>query len=128
MLDNLELSNVGAAVVAAEKGTILAASAHIDLWASGCRYNGTSGGFKSGAVDAPPKDKSLLDKSGKLFYRRRPQYEKLGADQFLMATRNGCKNEGTGDNTNAVNAFLQKAWNEGKIAYFPAGIYRQVHV
>jgi hypothetical protein len=65
----------------------------------------------------------LLGSNGKLFTRSRPQYENLGADKFLVATQNNCKNDGTGDQTSAINAFLKKAAAAGQVAYFPAGIY-----
>jgi hypothetical protein len=58
---------------------------------------------------------------GKLFTKSRPQYEGLGVGEFLIATEHGCKNDGTGDNTKAINDFLKAA--VGKVAYFPAGIY-----
>jgi len=71
----------------------------------------------------PAKPKALLGSGGKLFTRSRPQYEKLGVGSFLIATQNGCSNDGTGDNTAAINSFLQKAAAAGQVAYFPAGIY-----
>jgi hypothetical protein len=56
--------------------------------------------------------------------RSRPQYETLSASQFLVATAEGCRNDGTGDQTGAINAFLRKAAGSGQVAYFPAGIYQ----
>lgn len=65
-----------------------------------------------------------MDINGRLIYNPHPQYEKLGVGDFLIATEHGCKNDGTGDNTADINSFLEKANKNGKIAYFPAGIYR----
>jgi len=124
VLDNLELSGVEAAVKDEEGNVILGAAGKIDLWASGRRYDGYNGVSTTGAVTAPKRSSTLLDDSGKLFYRPRPQYELFTVDQFMIATDDGCSNDGTGDNTVAVNNFLQAAKNAGKIAYFPAGIYR----
>ncbi|KAK1963446.1 pectin lyase-like protein, partial [Colletotrichum sublineola] len=124
VIDNLDLSNVDTTVVDEDGKVILDGTSHVDLWAIGRRYNGGKGEYTSGAVTAPAKGKRLLDSSGKLFYRPRPQYEKLGVGDFLVATDNGCKNDGTGDNTDAINTFLQRAKSESKVAYFPAGIYR----
>jgi hypothetical protein len=70
-----------------------------------------------------PKPKELLDSNAKLFTKSRPQYENEGEGSFLVATQNGCDNGGGGDQTNAINSFLKKALDQGKIAYFPAGIY-----
>ncbi|OJD18751.1 hypothetical protein ACJ73_08694 [Blastomyces percursus] len=124
VIDNSEMDNVETTVKSENGDIILDGTDHIDLWAIGRRYKGYKGTYTSGEVEAPSKGKRLLDKDGKLFYRPRPQYEDLGVDQFLIATENGCKNDGTGDNTGAINAFLEKVNKEGKIAYVPAGIYR----
>ncbi|OIW23586.1 pectin lyase-like protein, partial [Coniochaeta ligniaria NRRL 30616] len=122
VIDNLEMSNVAAAVQDEGGAIILAGSSHVDLWATGRRYNGTKGSQEAGAVDAPPKAARLL-KDGKLFYRPRPQYETVGIEGFLVATDEGCRNDGTGDQAASINVFLQKAKAAGKIAFFPAGIY-----
>ncbi|XXG95201.1 hypothetical protein Hte_001461 [Hypoxylon texense] len=124
VIDNLEMSGVGTTVKDEGGATILAGTGHVDLWSIGRRYNGTEGTYTSGAVDAPQKGSRLLDENGKLFYRPRPQYEDLGSGSFSVATEHGCLNDGTGDNTDAINSFLQEANAAGQIAYFPAGIYR----
>jgi hypothetical protein len=118
------MSNVGTTVQDENGDVILAGSDHVDLWAIGRRYNGYEGTYNAGPVDAPAKGSRLLDESGKLFYRPRPQYENFGVGQFRIATEHGCNNDGTGDNTEAINTFLQEARDAGQIAYFPAGIYR----
>ncbi|KAL2361748.1 hypothetical protein RJZ56_005363 [Blastomyces dermatitidis] len=124
VIDNLEMINVETTVKSENGDVILDGTDHVGLWAIGRRYKGYKGTYVSGDVEAPSKGKRLLDKDGKLFYRPRPQYEDFGVDQFLIATENGCKNDGTGDNAGDINAFLEKATKERKIAYFPAGIYR----
>lgn len=83
-----------------------------------------NGTFEAGFVTGrPTKPAALLGSNGKLFTRSRPQYGDLGAGSFLIATENGCANDGTGDNTAAINSFLQKAAAADQVAYFPAGIY-----
>lgn len=124
MLDNVELSGVEAAVKDEDGNVLLGSSGKIELWATGRLYDGFDGKSTSGTVAAPKRSSKLLDSSGKLFYRARPQYELFPADQFLIATENGCANDGTGDNTIAINQFLNVARIQEKIAYFPAGIYR----
>lgn len=116
------MSNVVTTVQDEGGAVILAGSAHVDLWATGRRYNGTKGTQETGKIVAPPKAARLL-KDGKLFYRPRPQYENVGVDGFLVATDESCKNDGTGDQAGRINAFLQKANAANKIAFFPAGIY-----
>lgn len=125
VLDNVKLNNVADAVRTDKGKTLLAGgSTTIGLWAIGRRYNGSTGSYKAGPVEAPNKAANLLDGSNKLFARSRPQYENLSPVNFLIATQNGCDNTGKGDQTAAINAFLQKAASQGLVAYFPAGIYQ----
>ncbi|EEH21782.2 hypothetical protein PABG_03998 [Paracoccidioides brasiliensis Pb03] len=124
VIDNLKMNSVGTTVKSEDGDVILDGTNHVGLWAMGRRYDGYNGTYISGEVDAPQKAKRLLDKDGKLFYRPRPQYKDLKVDEFLIATEHDCKNDGTGDNTGDINAFLEKAKKERKIAYFPAGVYR----
>ncbi|KAF9872609.1 putative glucan 1, 3-beta-glucosidase [Colletotrichum karsti] len=124
VIDNLEMSGVGATVKDTDGNVILGSSGHVELWAIGKRYNGYEGTSTAGAVDAPARPESLLDDDGKLFYRSKPQYEDFAVGQFRIATEHGCRNDGTGDNTNSINTFLREAQAAGQIAYFPAGIYR----
>ncbi|KAM0321647.1 hypothetical protein ACHAQA_010003 [Verticillium albo-atrum] len=123
VIDNLEMSNVAATIRDKDGAVILGSSSHVKLWALGKRYDGYEGKSTSGPVEAPSKSERLLD-GGKLFYRPRPQYENFDVGQFRIATEHGCRNDATGDNTNAINSFLRAAKDAGQIAYFPAGIYR----
>lgn len=123
VLDNTVFNNVPSPVMV-DGGSALP-SGSPKLWATGKRYNGSTGSSQTGEVTAPAKAKGLLDGSGKLFVRERPQYEGLGAGSFLVATSDGgCKNDGSGDQTSCINSFLQNAKGAGKVAYFPAGIYQ----
>jgi hypothetical protein len=72
----------------------------------------------------PPKPPGLLV-GGKLFVRSRPQYETLGLGSFIVATQApyNLLNDGTADQTAILNKFLEDAARDGKVAYFPAGIY-----
>ncbi|OAX83696.1 hypothetical protein ACJ72_01943 [Emergomyces africanus] len=124
VIDNLKMNSVGTTIKSENGDVILDGTNHVALWSMGRRYDGYNGTYISGEVDAPKKGKRLLDEDGKLFYRPRPQYKDLKIDEFLIATEHDCKNDGTGDNTGDINAFLEKAKKKHKIAYFPAGVYR----
>ncbi|KAK4120929.1 glycoside hydrolase family 55 protein [Parathielavia appendiculata] len=125
VIDNTAFNNVGAIVIVEGGETLLpGGTTTVGLWAHGRRYIGGQGERVTGHVEnRPTKPEPLLDGEGKLFTRLRPQYEDLPASAFLIATENGCRNDATGDNTAAINAFLQQAVAAGKVAYFPAGIY-----
>ncbi|KAK4202936.1 glucan 1,3-beta-glucosidase, partial [Triangularia verruculosa] len=128
VLDNTAFTNVGTimvmtgtndAVIEGTNGT-----KELTLWEYGKHYIHNQGGSSIGErIDDRPRPAALLDSNGKLFTRLRPQYENLTSSSFLVATDEGCFNNGTGDNTDAVNAFLKKALDAKHVAYFPSGIY-----
>jgi len=124
VIDNLVTSNVGPIVKTTDGMVILPAASTVGLWAVGQRFNGGQGSYQSGNVGGVPSRPESLLSGGSFFSRSRPQYEALGAGDFLIATAQGIKNDGTGDQTTAINSFLQSAVRQGKIAYFPAGIYQ----
>ncbi|KAI2606280.1 pectin lyase fold/virulence factor [Hypoxylon fragiforme] len=121
VLDNTVFEGVTSPVLVNGGSKLL--SGNSDLWATGKRYNGSTGSTQTGDVTAPARAKELVDpNTGFLFVRERPQYEDLSSDSFLSATKDGgCKNDGTGDQASCINSFLEKAL--GQVAYFPAGIY-----
>ncbi|KEY63859.1 hypothetical protein S7711_10046 [Stachybotrys chartarum IBT 7711] len=123
VLDNTVFNNV-ARIVQVDGGETLL-SENSDLWATGRRYNGSEGTARIGdVVGAPARAQSLLDSNGRLFVRSRPQQSDLGSDAFLVATEDGgCDNDGSGDQASCINTFLREAASDGKIAYFPTGIY-----
>jgi hypothetical protein len=124
-IDNLVTSSVGAIVKTTDGQVLLPAASTVLLWAVGQRFTGGQGGYQSGNVGGvPSRPISLLTNGGSFFSRSRPQYESLGVGDFLVATAQGIKNDGTGDQTAAINSFLQNAVEQGKIAYFPARIYQ----
>lgn len=89
----------------------------------GMRYTSLdgTGSFVTGLLDpAPNKPESLLDSSGNFFTRSRPQYETT--TDFIVATANGIDNDGTGDQSTAINTLLSS--NVGTPIFFPAGIYQ----
>ena len=97
----------------------------IDFWASGYRYiaaNGT-GSDVTGYLDtAPVRPPSLLDPAGEYFWQDPPLYSSLTASSFVVATESGVSNDGTGDQTAAINTLLDN--NVGTPIFFPAGIYQ----
>ena len=98
--------------------------ATIDFWALGYRYlagNGT-GSSVTGVLDpAPVRPSGLVDGSGQYFFQSRPQYETTASSGFVVATDQGVSNDGTGDQTAAINSLL--SGNVGTPIFFPGGIY-----
>lgn len=145
VLDNCDFSGCPAAVVDVSGSTILAGGGTVASWAQGHAYStGEFGGSSSSAsaaasatcaasspkvsgttiqntLTAPSKAASLLS-NGKIFERSRPQYENVPASSFLSAKANGCKGDGTSDDTAAIQALLDKATKD-QIVYFDHGAY-----
>lgn len=95
----------------------------IKSWAMGLRYTSlydsptnTSGDI----VPAPEKAASLLS-NGKYFTQSRPQYQSSSSGAFLVITSHGVLNDGTGDQTAAINTVLSSAGS--RVVFFPAGVY-----
>lgn len=80
-----------------------------------------TGSYETGLLNpAPQKKEQLLDSSGSYFVRSRPQYE--NNPSFIIATDHGISNDGTGDQSGAINSLLSDS--VGTPVFFPAGIYQ----
>ncbi|KAL7912414.1 pectate lyase superfamily domain-containing protein, partial [Trichoderma velutinum] len=125
ILDNLLVENSASVVLVSGGETILPGSTgalYFNSWGMGPQYLSFdgSGSRKTGFINpAPNKPTSLLDSStGRYFTRSKPQYENSSP---IIATAHGISNNGTGDQTAAINSLLSS--NIGSVVFFPAGIY-----
>lgn len=113
MLDNLKLSNVPNAVEDSTGKVLLAGSsgsATIRQWAMGNVYTGTSGSptYVTATQNPGTKPSNLLDASGRIFGRGRPQYANYAASQIVSVKSNGAKGDGQTDDTADLQAILNK--------------------
>ncbi|KAF7317145.1 hypothetical protein HMN09_00449200 [Mycena chlorophos] len=125
VLNNVKLKNVPTAVGVVGGAVVLAGGTKtIASWAQGNVYTGKNGErkFVQGAIEAPPKPSSLLDSSGKIFGRGRPQYESYATSQFVSARSLGAKGDGKTDDTAALQSILDK-YSGCKIIFLDAGTY-----
>ncbi|RAL13395.1 pectin lyase-like protein [Aspergillus homomorphus CBS 101889] len=123
VLDNLPFENSAAVVMISGEDTILKGSTdalYFNSWSMGYRYlPDGSGGKQTGFLDpAPEKPSVLFDSSGAYYRRAKPQYE---SETPIVATANDISNDGTGDQTAAINSLL--SGNVGSVIYFPGGVY-----
>ncbi|KAJ1306408.1 hypothetical protein OPQ81_007413 [Rhizoctonia solani] len=125
ILDNIKLKNVESGFMDGN-GTI-----HLDggdktvkQWIQGNVYRGTNTTFEhlQASVEGVRKSRKLLDSSGKIFSKRRPEYEDYSADQFVSVKQFGAKGDGVTDDTRIIQAVLNK-FSGCKIIYFDAGTY-----
>jgi glucan 1,3-beta-glucosidase len=129
ILNNVDMTQGVAHPVQNNLGTDLlqTSSSVVASWATGdgYDYDGSSPlkvQRSSGDIKNFNKDKSLLDSTGKIFGRSKPQYEDVPASQFKSAKSYGCKGDGVTDDTQCVQDFLNSI-QEGQIAYFDHGAY-----
>ncbi|KAL2827770.1 pectate lyase superfamily protein-domain-containing protein [Aspergillus cavernicola] len=123
VLDNLLVENSQSVVLISGGDTILEGSSgplYFNSWANGYQVisDGTSGERTGFMSPAPRKSSSLLDGSGAYFTRSKPQYS---GSSPIVATDNGVSNDGTGDQTDAINSLL--SGNVGSLIFFPGGVY-----
>ncbi|KAK3322698.1 pectate lyase superfamily protein-domain-containing protein [Apodospora peruviana] len=127
ILDNVDMSGVSQAVVDESSGAvILPGSQKVGFFVQGRTYGGSSPGAGK-AVQTPQtavqKPAALMDaSSGKVFTRSKPQYENVPASNFVSVKKNGAKGDGKTDDTDAIQAILDKATAD-QIVYFDHGAY-----
>lgn len=126
VLDNLMVENSASVVLINGGSTVLDGSdgaLYFNSWAQGYQSlsSGEGGKITGFSNPAPSKPESLLDSTGAYFARSKPQYETISAGSVIVATSNGVSNDGTGDQSSAINTLLSS--NVGSLIFFPAGVY-----
>ncbi|KAG9760638.1 pectin lyase-like protein, partial [Aureobasidium melanogenum] len=126
VLDNVRVSATSRVVIYDGTGNYLlsvSGTQVIDSWATGRRYTTLDGKGTSTTgfvTPKPSKPASLLDANGTYYARSKPQYEFISG--VVNVVYHGISNEGTGDNTGAINTILRES--VGSMVFFPAGVYR----
>ncbi|KAF3932746.1 hypothetical protein ABW19_dt0205660 [Dactylella cylindrospora] len=127
VLDNVRLQNCPIAVgvsgnvkLAGTTGTTT-----ISMWGQGRSYSQSqqSGVEVQASFTGFARPSGLLDSSGKILEKSKPQYADWTVDQVLSARTLGCKGDGTSDDTAALQAAINKAAAETKILYIDHGVY-----
>ena len=127
VLDNVQLTNVNQAVANTNGGTILGGGSFtIDLWGQGRMYepSGASSTVQGNLARSFPKPASLLDSTGKVFERSRPQYTNVPASSFISVRSQGARGDGQTDDTATLRRiFATYGGNTNNIIYFDHGVY-----
>ncbi|KAK3495223.1 pectate lyase superfamily protein-domain-containing protein [Neurospora hispaniola] len=126
ILDNVDMTGTSQAVYNNATGaTILEGSQKVGFFAQGRAYTGKPGSAGK-AVQSPQtaikKPDVLLDSNGRVFTRSRPQYENVPASSFLSVKAAGAKGDGKTDDSDAIQAVLDKA-TQDQVVYFDHGAY-----
>ncbi|CEL56403.1 Glucan 1,3-beta-glucosidase OS=Cochliobolus carbonum GN=EXG1 PE=1 SV=1 [Rhizoctonia solani AG-1 IB] len=125
IFDNVEFKNVASGFVDGNKTVLLSGGDKVvKQWIRGNTYEGsnTALAYRTGEVNGVRKSPKLLDSSGKIFSKRRPEYEDYSADQFISVKQFGAKGDGVADDTRIIQAVINK-FSGCKIIYFDAGTY-----
>jgi glucan 1,3-beta-glucosidase len=127
VLDNVQLIDVPKAVVGSDNSTILAGgSLTIDLWGQGRSYkpDGSVVTIQGNMARPFSKPYALLDSTGKIFEKSRPQYTDIPASKFISVRSHGAKGDGTTDDTAALKQiFAQYGGDVSRVIYFDHGVY-----
>lgn len=127
IVDNVDMTGTTtAAIWSSQDQKVLVPPGSISAWAQGNGYHSsaTPDSSRQGSLSAPArKSTNLLDTSGHIFSREKPQYETTASSDVLTAKSNGCKGDGTTDDTTAVQNLLNSAAQGNKLAYFEHGAY-----
>lgn len=111
VLNNIKLTNVPTAVGVANGATILTGgTTTIASWAQGHVYSGTRGqkAWAQSNIASANKPSMLLDSSGRIFGKARPQYTNYATSQIVSVKSLGAKGDGKTDDTTAIqNVFNQ---------------------
>ncbi|KAF3930408.1 hypothetical protein AA313_de0209493 [Arthrobotrys entomopaga] len=127
VLDNVSVKNCP--IIVGSPGKVKLAgttgSTTVAMWAQGRQYSQSNqaGSTIQGAFTGFTRPSGLLDSSGKILERSKPNYEGLTADQFLSARTAGCKGDGTTDDTTALQAAITNAASQGKVLHLDYGVY-----
>ncbi|KAL0580418.1 hypothetical protein V5O48_001571 [Marasmius crinis-equi] len=125
VLNNIKLNNVPTAVGVVGGGVVLSGgTTTINTWGQGNVYSGSNGSpaFTQNNIPAPSKPSVLLDGSGRIFGKTRPQYADYAVSQFVSVKDNGARGDGRTDDTAALQAIFDK-FSGCKIIFFDAGTY-----
>ncbi|KAL5320242.1 hypothetical protein ACEPPN_011043 [Leptodophora sp. 'Broadleaf-Isolate-01'] len=123
VIQNLKHDTTNAIAINQDNAVKLAAASVIDTWVWG---NAVPGQFQSGTSYVTQRPPALLAADGTFFTKDTPTYENYGLDQFInVKSVPGfpVKGDGSTDDSASLNAILQQAAQNCKIAYFPYGVY-----
>jgi len=124
ILDNVDFSQAvpKAVVNSGTDATVLEGNQVVESWIQGRAYSGSNGEAVQGPRTGPNKPAVLLDDSGKIFARSKPQYADVPAAKFVSVKAAGAKGDGQSDDTAAIQQTFDNL-AEDEIAFFPHGAY-----
>ncbi|KAG9094875.1 hypothetical protein FS749_011622 [Ceratobasidium sp. UAMH 11750] len=126
ILENIKFKNVTTGVIDGSRTIRLKGGKKktVTHWIQGNVYSGTDKNWEytQGTVKEARRSPKLLDSSGKLFSKRRPEYENYSPSQFVSVKQYGAKGDGVHDDTSAIQKVLDK-YAGCKVIYFDAGTY-----
>ncbi|PBK58892.1 exo-beta-1,3-glucanase [Armillaria solidipes] len=125
VLNNVQLNNVPTAVgVNGGAVVLVGGTMKINSWGQGNVYTGTNpaGKFVQNNIVSAAKPASLLDRSGFIFRKTRPQYANYAMSQIVSMKDHGAVGDGRTDDTAALTSIFNQ-YAGCKIIFFDAGTY-----
>ncbi|KAM0738325.1 hypothetical protein ACQRIT_006062 [Beauveria bassiana] len=124
VVDNVDFSkNCPAAVKNPQTNDIiLDGNTKVQSWVQGRAYKGNSGSAVQATQSPVTKPDALLDSSGNIFTRPKPQYNDVDVSKFVSVKSKGAKGDGVTDDTAAIQAAFDSIGGD-QIVYFDHGNY-----
>ncbi|KAL8849242.1 MAG: hypothetical protein Q9221_005772 [Calogaya cf. arnoldii] len=122
ILENLDITGTNPVAIGNDDSVKLSNRKHVDTWIWG---NVNPGVYQTGKTMTTKRSPGLLS-NGRFFTMRQPTYQKYTNDQVVnvKAVRGQeVKGDGKSDDAPALNAILAKNAADGKLSYFPYGVY-----
>ncbi|KAK5989878.1 Glucan 1,3-beta-glucosidase [Cladobotryum mycophilum] len=123
VLDNVDMtSNTPIAVKNSNGATVLNGNTNIASFVQGRSYTGNSGRAVQASQPAVAKPAALLDGSGRIVTKSKPQYNGVDASKFVSVKSKGAKGDGRTDDTAAIQAVFNTIGAD-QVVYFDHGAY-----
>ncbi|KAI4125489.1 MAG: hypothetical protein LQ338_004215 [Usnochroma carphineum] len=121
-IENLSFSGNNPVAIGSDGAVKLASSANIDTWIWG---NVNPGTYQTGKTVTTNRSPGLLS-NGKYFTMSQPTYKDYTGDQVQnvkAVSGHTVKGDGKTDDSASLNAILAQNAADGKLSYFPYGVY-----
>ncbi|KAL8750642.1 MAG: hypothetical protein Q9199_006933 [Rusavskia elegans] len=122
VLENIDITGTNPVAIGNDESVKLSNRKYVDTWIWG---NVNPGIYQTGKTLTTKRSPGLLS-NGRFFTLRQPTYQKYTNDQVVnvkVVRGHEVKGDGKSDDAPSLNAILAQNAANGKVSYFPYGVY-----
>jgi glucan 1,3-beta-glucosidase len=123
VFENIKLNNVPVAVMNNGATLLNGGTTTIQAWGQGNKYSPGGPEKFQGPITPAARPQGLLE-GGRYYSKSKPQYDNLGAGDFVSARGAGATGNGRDDDTQAVQRAINTGVAQNKVVFFEHGVYR----